>query len=433
MSLPPASAVHRPAMAVQPSLPANSCQASEMCRPHSCLRLPTSLLSSASPLVSLRRQIGTAEPPAKALVYRNNAAGWGNRVQAMASALLLAVATGRTLHLQHGLFYKYYGDSDELARLSWRAPEDLAARVSSKRGCPVLRKRAVRAHLEHMAGAIAASPCHVVGVNERHATLAHPPADTASAHAVSEAPCPFRRLGFHLDWQWDLGVNPHHAPHLCTLFGSCSSFVRQAMLTQYLLQSPRQAFLEEVERAKQEQGFYNYTHRVAIQVRTYQDESPQYAKAALRGIHACCRSHLEALGLPPGDTWIFFTSDSPPLVRGAAQRFRKYGHVATRPPVRLKDTHTGREAGGGVSGTMLEWHLLGEGSVLITTYSTFGAFAGLRRWPLVKVLLAPLQKSGPCPSMPNAAYPSWYDDHWSNTSREAAEVSNGMRLHGCQA
>eukprot|EP01079_Euglenida_sp_SAG-EU17-18_P003072 gene3072-3618_t len=321
------------------------------------------------------------------MIYRNDNKGWGNRMQATVSAFLFALLSKRVLFIEHTMFFKYFQSPPWW---SWHAPEELRNRYLGPR---------------------ARAPC-----SKFHRSAARMSAVNLSVGWPDECYVVSRNYQYH----WDLGVNPMHRHVQLGLFGSFSSHARQALLTTSLLAWPYPHFVNNVSAYLNSVSFFDAPHRACVQVRVDKDDSPEKVRPALSTIFGCVNDHLRSLGYPPDQTVVFYISDAVSLMLKAQRRYSTFGRVVTGYRPNFFQAHFRKEPykAGAVTPTMRDWYALGECTAVITTYTSFGAYAAFRGGSRHKTLVAGRDVRRVCPALPNPLYPPWYDDHPSNKTVE---------------
>lgn len=308
--------------------------------------------------------------PKRFVVYQDgDCTGWGNKLRGICSAFLLALVTDRILLIDYPLMLEYF---DPPEGIEWDfAKYKLLFRDESK---------------------VYIDPCHKPEEMEM----------LANANLTAAFPETFIIHEQGNTFDEAIVANPFYAAKLSKLFGHSYTSRRETIgqIAQFLMQKPSGWFVKAVEQKKAELGLSNNCATIAVQFRVFYDDrlaNLKYLESFVSKLHHLVENEFKMLSRSQ-PLQFFITTDRTNVKLRLAKALSPWGQAIydTEPVV-----HTGIDKHLRISSflkkavrtlglqklrfrkrqplsAMIDWYILGECDVLISTMTSYAIMAGAR-------------------------------------------------------
>ncbi|MCU0544510.1 MAG: hypothetical protein MUE44_20465 [Oscillatoriaceae cyanobacterium Prado104] len=308
--------------------------------------------------------------PKRFVVYQDgDCTGWGNKLRGICSAFLLALVTDRILLIDYPLMLEYFEPPEGI---EWDfAKYKLLFRDESK---------------------VYIDPCHRPEEMEMLATV--------NLTAAFPETFIIHQQGNTFDEA--IVANPFCAAKLRKLFGNSYASRREkfGQIAKFLMQKPSSWFVDAVDRKKQQLGLSNNCATIAVQFRAFYDDqlaNLKYVENFVSKLHHLVENEFKMLSRSQR-LQFFITTDQINVKLRLANVLFPWGQVMydTEPVV-----HTGIDRHLRIStflkrvkrtlglqhlrfrkrqplSAMIDWYILGECDVLISTMTSYAIMAGAR-------------------------------------------------------
>lgn len=308
--------------------------------------------------------------PNRFVLYQDgDCTGWGNKLRGICSAFLLALATDRILLMDYPLMLEYF-DSPE--GIEWDFEKyKLLFREESK---------------------VYIDPCHKPEEMEM----------LANANLTTAFPETFIIHEQGNTFDEAIAANPFYTGKLRKLFGNNYTSRQEIIgqIAQFLMQKPSTWFVNAVDQKKKQLGLSDNSATIAVQFRVFYDDkqaNSKYIEGFVSKLHYLVENEFKMLSCSQ-PLQFFITTDQINVKLRLAKALFRWGKVMydTEPVV-----HTGIDKYPRVSSllkktnrmlglqnlrfrklpplsAMVDWYILGECDVLISTMTSYAIMAGAR-------------------------------------------------------
>lgn len=302
-------------------------------------------------------RIQRGEKPRLALFSFSDGSGWGNRLRATHFMFLLALLTRRMLVIEHE-DHSVHFESPKGFRMQMNEVADLMttrdgmSEVWQNWGsaCERLKRLPSGSFLERLYSE------DIVRYGD----------------GTSPDECLFQDARYH--------------PWLMDMFGTTSRFNVTGLTTSFILSRPTPKFTNQIDLFKQEMRLNEFKYHIVIQFRAFTDHRPSYdiqmkifdsfSQEAEQIIERFMDEN--AKDWQEKGVWVWFTSDDGTLADrfwDKMQNIKSRVHFQKSPHA---PQHSSLMRSGDIKQPIVEWYLLGEVDVLISTGTTFGQFGAAR-------------------------------------------------------
>ena len=298
------------------------------------------------------------EKPRLSIFQHTDGSGWGNRLRAAHFMFMIGLLTRRLFLIEH---------------------QDYSVHFDSPAGYRM--KVAELAEFMPASGTVTETwqnwdmACDKIKQHPKDVPLDQLYAEDIIRYGDGTSPdgCIFRDERFH--------------PWLMEMFGTTSRYEVAVLTSEYILSNPNLKYWHRIEEFKREMHFDEYKYHIIIQFRAFVDARGSYDEQMLIFDSFCQDSenviekflNEKAKDWKEKGAWLWFTSDDGTLADRFWNNVKKIDknrvHFQKSP---YNPEHSSYIASGDIKQPIVEWYLLGEADILISTGTTFGQFGAAR-------------------------------------------------------
>jgi hypothetical protein len=292
---------------------------------------------------------------ARVIIYRfNDGSGWGNRLRAMHFVMMYALLTERAVLIQCQDWSLHFDspivshEGTEVAINLKQGPYDSLINLSADtlsfdEACVLLESDSGIIRDDHLPRVISY--------------------ETGNSPDI----CLFR--------------NPKYHSFLNKTFGTTSRYAIMGEIASFLCSRPSHDYLRAVRYTQQLLRWHEFDVHIAVQFRSFVDDKETHAKMDAifpRFCQETFRVVSDYLDKHPGKAMLYFTSDDDHLFQRFFKSISKLSGRVTFERSPFPYVHSSSSHGYGIKAPLVEWYLLGESELLISTGTTFAQFAKAR-------------------------------------------------------